>query len=251
MTVSMRVMSAGDGYKYLLKTISAADGDRSLSTPLTRYYAEAGTPPGRWLGAGVGALGHGELSVGDHVSEPQLQLLIGMGRDPVSGNPLGLAFPVYKTQVERIESRIAALDPALTAGAKGEDEDLKFLMQSHPVHEMPLHNFTEHSSSVTIEFSTSDKFGHVGHGFVAQYGTEAPFSTGGKPVSAGRAVVRLDLYTMTEHPFFESKTVAGIGKGPNRPVNARFSPDGEALYVIDHGVRTVPMSGGIWKITRS
>ena len=46
MTVSMRVMSAGDGYKYLLKTISAADGDRSLSTPLTRYYAEAGTPPG-------------------------------------------------------------------------------------------------------------------------------------------------------------------------------------------------------------
>ncbi len=60
MTVSMRVMSAGDGYKYLLKTIAAADGDRSLSTPLTRYYAEAGTPPGRWLGAGVGALGHGE-----------------------------------------------------------------------------------------------------------------------------------------------------------------------------------------------
>ena len=44
MTVSMRVMSAGDGYKYLLKTIAAADGDRSLSTPLTRYYVEAGTP---------------------------------------------------------------------------------------------------------------------------------------------------------------------------------------------------------------
>ena len=36
-TVSMRVMSAGDGYKYLLKTIAAADGDRPLSTPLTRY----------------------------------------------------------------------------------------------------------------------------------------------------------------------------------------------------------------------
>ena len=67
MTVSMRVMSAGDGYKYLLKTIAAADGDRSLSTPLTRYYAEAGTPPGRWLGAGVTALGRGELSVGDRV----------------------------------------------------------------------------------------------------------------------------------------------------------------------------------------
>ena len=40
MTVSMRVMSAGDGYKYLLKTVAAADGDRSLSTPLTRYFIE-------------------------------------------------------------------------------------------------------------------------------------------------------------------------------------------------------------------
>lgn len=43
MTVSMRVMSAGDGYKYLLRSVAAADGDRSLSTPLTRYYAEEGT----------------------------------------------------------------------------------------------------------------------------------------------------------------------------------------------------------------
>ena len=44
MTVSMRVMSADDGYKYLLRTVAAADGDRSLSTLLTRYYAEPGTP---------------------------------------------------------------------------------------------------------------------------------------------------------------------------------------------------------------
>ena len=42
----MRVMSAGDGYKYLLRTVAAGDGDRSLSTPLTRYYAEEGSPPG-------------------------------------------------------------------------------------------------------------------------------------------------------------------------------------------------------------
>ena len=46
MTVSMRVMLAGDDYKYLLRTVVAGDGDRSLSTPLTRYYAEAGTHPG-------------------------------------------------------------------------------------------------------------------------------------------------------------------------------------------------------------
>jgi hypothetical protein len=46
MTVSMRVMSAGDGFRYLLKSVAAGDGDRSLSTPLARYYTEAGCPPG-------------------------------------------------------------------------------------------------------------------------------------------------------------------------------------------------------------
>lgn len=60
----MRVMSAGDGYKYLLRTVAAGDGDRPLSTPLTRYYAESGTPPGRWLASGVTALGNGEIAPG-------------------------------------------------------------------------------------------------------------------------------------------------------------------------------------------
>lgn len=120
MTVSMRVMSAGDGYKYLLRTVAAADGDRTLSTPLTRYYVEAGTPPGQWLGSGVAALGKGQLAVGDRVSEAQLQLLMGMGRDPITGDPLGHAFPAYKSVPERIEARIADLDTGLSPGAKGE-----------------------------------------------------------------------------------------------------------------------------------
>lgn len=33
MTVSMRVMSVGDGHEYLLRTVAAGDGDRSLWTP--------------------------------------------------------------------------------------------------------------------------------------------------------------------------------------------------------------------------
>lgn len=40
----MRLLSAGVGYRYLLKSISAGDGDRDLATSLTRYYTEAGTP---------------------------------------------------------------------------------------------------------------------------------------------------------------------------------------------------------------
>lgn len=113
MTVAMRVMSAGDGYKYLLRTVAAGDGDRSLSTPLTRYYNAEGTPPGRWMGSGLPALGKGQIASGDEVSEAQLQLLVGMGRDPVTGVPLGRDYPVYKSVAQRILERTAALDPHL------------------------------------------------------------------------------------------------------------------------------------------
>ncbi len=44
-------MTAGDGYRYLLNAVVAGDGDRDASSALTRYYLEAGTPPGIWLGA--------------------------------------------------------------------------------------------------------------------------------------------------------------------------------------------------------
>ncbi|WOF24755.1 MobF family relaxase [Microbacterium betulae] len=116
----MRVMSAGDGYKYLLRTVAASDGDRSLSTPLTRYYNSEGTPPGRWLGAGIATLGSGRISAGDHVSEVQLQLLVGMGRDPMTGEPLGRAYPEYRTVAERIEARTEALDPSLGPASRAE-----------------------------------------------------------------------------------------------------------------------------------
>lgn len=120
MTVSMRVMSAGDGYKYLLRTVAAADGDRSLSTPLTRYYNAEGTPPGRWLGAGVAGLGGGQIMEGDQVSEAQLQLLVGMGRDPITGTPLGRAYPEYQPTTERVAERVADLDPALGPVSRAE-----------------------------------------------------------------------------------------------------------------------------------
>lgn len=119
MTVSMRVMSAGDGYKYLLRTVAAGDGERDLSTPLTRYYNADGTPPGRWMGSGLTALGNGQLHDGDEVTEAQLQLLIGMGRDPLTGDLLGRAYPAYKSVTERIEERVSTLDPDLGATARG------------------------------------------------------------------------------------------------------------------------------------
>jgi conjugative relaxase-like TrwC/TraI family protein len=108
-TVSMRVMSAGDGYKYLLRTVAAADGQRSLSTPLTRYYSAKGTPPGQWMGSGLPGLGSGRILEGAEVTEAQLQRLIGLGRDPVDGAPLGRAYPEYRN----------AGDPALPGNGQG------------------------------------------------------------------------------------------------------------------------------------
>jgi conjugative relaxase-like TrwC/TraI family protein len=118
-TVSMRKMSPGDGYRYLLRTVAAGDGNRSLSTPLTRYYAEVGTPPGRWLGSGLGALGEGELLPGGQVQEAQLALLIGLGRDPVTGDQLGRAFPEYRGA----EAKIAARTAEIPDDVCGEDRD--------------------------------------------------------------------------------------------------------------------------------
>lgn len=101
MTVSLRVMSAGDGFRYLLRTVVANDVERSMSTPLTRYYSAKGTPPGRWIGAGLPSIGAGLIAADDEVSESQLQLLIGMGRDPATGQPLGRAYPAYEPAASR------------------------------------------------------------------------------------------------------------------------------------------------------
>jgi len=113
MTVSMRLMSAGDGYMYYLTSVVAGDGERLLSTPLTRYYTATGYPPGWWIGAGVASLG-GVLTPGDQVGEAQLQLLMGWGRHPVTGEPLGRGFPVYTPVSQRVDRRARALDPRLS-----------------------------------------------------------------------------------------------------------------------------------------
>ena len=114
MTVSMRVMSAGGCYKYLLKSIAAGDGDRSLSASLTRYY-------GFWLGQGLASLGHGELAEGPQVSEAQLQLFIGMGHNPITGEALGRPYQQFASIAERIEQRVNALDPELGPAARARE----------------------------------------------------------------------------------------------------------------------------------
>jgi hypothetical protein len=115
-TVSMRLMSAGDGYQYLVQSVAAGDGHRPLTQPLIAYYAEKGTPPGFWLGTGVPGLGTNDQRIepGGTVTEDQLRRLLGQGRDPVTNDPLGLPYFRHKTAEERIASRVEHLDPELS-----------------------------------------------------------------------------------------------------------------------------------------
>ncbi|TWE13064.1 conjugative relaxase-like TrwC/TraI family protein [Rudaeicoccus suwonensis] len=111
----MRVMSAGDGYKYLLQSVAAGDDDRPLTTPLIAYYEASGTPPGYWLGTGVHGLGTNDRRIqpGGTVSEDHLRRLLGQGHDPVTNEPLGQAYSKFKTAEERISERAEHLDPNL------------------------------------------------------------------------------------------------------------------------------------------
>jgi conjugative relaxase-like TrwC/TraI family protein len=89
MTMSIRRMTLGAGYAYLMSSVARADEARGVSG-LSAYYAATGTPPGRFLGAGLAGLGVGVgITPGSPVSEEQLWRMLGMLQDPLTGQPLG------------------------------------------------------------------------------------------------------------------------------------------------------------------
>lgn len=137
-TVSMRVMSAGDGYRYLLKSVAVGDGNRDLTDSLTRYYEEKGSPPGFWVGTGLAGLLTPAIADGAEVTEDQLRLLIGQGRHPDTGDPLGSPYRVFLSRDERITRRIDALPDDVTGADRDEQvarirEEEGERPQRHPV----------------------------------------------------------------------------------------------------------------------
>lgn len=104
-------MSAGQGYRYLLNSVVVGDGDRDAASALTRYYAEAGNPPGFWVGTGLTGLE--TLARDDRVSEEQLRRLMGHGQHPDTGELLGRPYRQFATADQRIERRIDRLPKGL------------------------------------------------------------------------------------------------------------------------------------------
>lgn len=76
-TMSAKVLHAGDGYTYLTREVASQDVKRDRGQSLADYYSAAGTPPGRWMGSGLAALG-----IEGRVSEDQMKALFGSGLHP-------------------------------------------------------------------------------------------------------------------------------------------------------------------------
>ncbi len=88
--ISIRPVSLGGGFRYLMNSVAAGDGNPEPSKGLAHYYASTGTPPGVFLGRGLADLddGRGVLR-GSQVSEENLSNMLGACCDPVSGEPVG------------------------------------------------------------------------------------------------------------------------------------------------------------------
>jgi conjugative relaxase-like TrwC/TraI family protein len=91
--MTIRRLSVGAGFRYLLKSIAVGDGPKGVEpSNLTRYYSESGTPPGIFLGAGLAGLDGGRgVAVGSVVTAEHLERMLQSCADPITGKVLGRA----------------------------------------------------------------------------------------------------------------------------------------------------------------
>ncbi len=90
--ISIRRVSLGGGFRYLMDSVAAGDEATPQHEGLTAYYAASGTPPGRFLGAGLADLDGGNgVEIGTQVTEEHLYRMLVALADPASGEPLGCA----------------------------------------------------------------------------------------------------------------------------------------------------------------
>ncbi|MHB8296567.1 MAG: MobF family relaxase [Acidimicrobiales bacterium] len=90
--ISIRRISLGGGYRYLIESVAAGDGAPARSSNLTRYYASSGTPPGVFLGAGLGDLDNGRgVEAGSQVTKEHLRHMLAGCADPIAGEAVGAA----------------------------------------------------------------------------------------------------------------------------------------------------------------
>jgi hypothetical protein len=88
--ISIRRISLGGGFRYLMESVAAGDGNPERTNGLARYYSSSGTPPGVFLGRGLADLDGGRgVAKGWQVTEEHLRLMLAACADPISGEAIG------------------------------------------------------------------------------------------------------------------------------------------------------------------
>lgn len=88
--ISIRRVSLGGGYRYLMESVAAGDGAKERTSSLARYYSESGTPPGMFVGKGLPDLDGGRgVTPGSQVTEEHLRRMLATCADPITGEPVG------------------------------------------------------------------------------------------------------------------------------------------------------------------
>jgi glucose/arabinose dehydrogenase len=135
-----------------------------------------------------------------------------------------------------------------------------FLLSQHPMRPpSPVAVFPPHSAAMGFDFNYNPDFGPIGDVFAAEFGSEAPGTTGGRPLpQVGHRVSRIELKTGKRKNFAINRsgfaaTHTGDG-GLERPIDVVFGPSGD-LFVLDmgltpEGANFIPNTGVVWRITR-
>jgi conjugative relaxase-like TrwC/TraI family protein len=201
MTVSIRRMTTGSGYRYLVESVARGDGAVGRSSPLTRYYAESGTPPGRFLGSGLAGLAGGcGVAAGTVVTEEMLRNMLQLMADPITGQPLGnrprTSAPTHREMIEAEFAKLAGTVPAAARRAAATRlKKAQDVVPDHGKRPLPVSGFDLTFSvpkSVSVAWAVADA------------GTQAVI------YEAHQEAVRVALGYAEQHLFFSRSGTNGI-----------------------------------------
>lgn len=132
-----------------------------------------------------------------------------------------------------------------------------FLLADHTVNvPKPFSTFIAHSAIMGFDFNFNNKFGNPGDAYIAEFGSEAPETTGGKPLpGVGHRISNIDMKTGDVNTFAINKSgfaASYTGEGGfERPIDVIFGTDDE-MFIADFGISEddgfIPGTGVIWKI---
>lgn len=140
---------------------------------------------------------------------------------------------------------------------------LRFLLRDHPpLANAPLLRFPSLSGVAGLDFCPRGPFGFEGQAFICLAGDHAPHVPMLRGTSMSNRIVRVDLNTGQMEAFASNEragpaSATGSG-GLERPIDVKFDPSGEAMYVLDYGVvdstpsgpQPVEGTGVLWRIRR-